>query len=144
MSNNDNTIEKLNNPEPFDPSQFGDLSDIKVPEPKAQAKPIKPCPKHQESANVEPQDEATLLANVPKVEGKKEVGFAIGSERIRNAITKCLEIEWPAAYAHYRALKYPTPGTEPTLAQRKTAYEFAFRAFLALTYQKSLAEGGQG
>lgn len=139
-NNNGGNLEGLNNPEPFDPSLFGDVSDIKIPEAKQPAPEAK-AKASKKDAPVEPQDEATLFANVPKVEGKKALMFAAGSEQIRNAITKALQAEWPAAYEHYRALKYAVPGTEPTLAQRKVAYEFAFRAFLALTYHKSFAEG---
>lgn len=136
---------KLNKPEPFDLSQFGGIEDLAKMKLEPKAKPAPEEPKKakgkKESAPVEPQDEATLLANPPKVEGQKSALFAAGSEQIRNAITKLLEKEWPEAYAHYRAIKYQTPGVEPSLAQRKLAYEFAFRAFLTLTYRKSFAEG---
>ena len=100
---------------PFDASMF-DVSGIPVP-PKfselVQAVPVDP-------------DEAALLAN-PPVSDKAE-SLAAWSERTRNAITQPLKTEWPAAYEHYRKLE-----------QRKLAYEFAFRAFLALSYKKSNA-----
>lgn len=127
---------KLNEPVPFDASQFGDVSDLKFPEPKII--PAKSAAKETKLA--ETTDEATLFANVPKLDCSAQ-SFAVMSEQVRASVTHVLEKKWPAAYAHYRSLKYPVPGTEPTLEQRKAAYVFAFRAFLHLTYTKSFAEG---
>lgn len=87
-------------------------------------------------------DEAVLAA-VPKVpsENDMEKRLAVHSEGVRQAMVSVLKSQWPAAYERYRAIKYQVPGVEPTLAQRRLAYDFVWRAYMAFSYRKSYATG---
>jgi hypothetical protein len=128
---------KLNQPVEFDPSVFGDLSDVSVPKSFTEAV-TKPTPKKDEPMD-SPEIEA-LLAKPPALPVGGEKTIAQRSEALRNMVTQTLKGGWPEAYAQYRAIKYPVPGVEPSLEQRKRAYTFAFRAFLALTYRQSFTD----
>lgn len=138
----DSNVEKLNAPEPFDPALFGDVSDIKIPEPIVTiVSPKAPAPA---VAKAPAGDNATMLANPPKLEGCKAKSALHASQHLRNVVTQLLQADWPEAYARYREIKYPVAGVEPTLEQRHAAYEFAWAAFLKLTYTKTLANGSEG
>jgi hypothetical protein len=58
------------------------------------------------------------------------------SSNVRNTVTKILKIVDPKSYAKYREMKY-AGGDNPTLEQRRSAYQFAFKAFLLATYTKA-------
>lgn len=85
------------------------------------------------------QETLQALPKETQVKVAQAIYFAKLSEQVRQTVVKVLEKQWPAAFARYREIKYPTPGTEPSLEQRRAAYEFAFRAFLRLTYLTSFA-----
>ena len=56
------------------------------------------------------------------------------SSQVRNMVTSVLRVVDPEGYAAYKAMKY-AKGPNPTLAERKAAYLFAFQKFLDKTYE---------
>lgn len=76
---------------------------------------------------------AVGLPKLPTMDAQTLASFLHTSERLRQQVTKTLEIAWPDAYAVYRKLKY-AHGKHPTVQSRKTAYAFAWRALIHLSY----------
>jgi hypothetical protein len=61
-------------------------------------------------------------------------GADILSTQVRQTVTRVLKVVDPKGYAEYRALKYKN-GPVPSLADRRAAYEFAFKKFMEATYK---------
>ena len=55
------------------------------------------------------------------------------SSQVRNTVVEVLKIVDPVGYAEYRKLKYAS-GENPSLAERRAAYEFAWKKFLQASY----------
>ena len=55
------------------------------------------------------------------------------SSQVRNTIVEVLKVVNPEAYAEYRKLKYAT-GENPSLAERRASYLFAFQKFMEASY----------
>ena len=55
------------------------------------------------------------------------------SSQVRNTIVEVLKLVDPVGYAEYKKLKYAS-GENPSLVERRAAYEMAFKKFLAATY----------
>ena len=58
------------------------------------------------------------------------------SHHWRQTAVQMLKVLDPAAYKKYREMKY-AGGESPTLEQRKSAYKFAVKRFLEISYTKA-------